>query len=960
MVAHLRRLSAGWHFASLTATLLCLLAGCSGDKDPVTSSSSKFKPAESGTEQPADATAPAKASADAAAEDEPRKANDKTGEPAAGEDAAAGSIPDSPFAAKGKSASAPAEGGATAGKYPLPQGNDTRALLRFIDELGGREPQGTSREEVLADAIAIQEARLAAGKRALAGKLDKTTRAAVVNAIMQIHELLAQMGVRDAFERIEAFNQELIDSKDPELAEIGRLQGFRLRVMKIMSSEPKDASEIADEVKQLVASEKDSVNAFVLATQVCDAINEVAESAAALRPGLVEMLTVLGSNFKENSEKQVASRAQAHLDLARAWEIDVFGKCDEAAQARDAESESKLLAAVTELLSQPNVSTFSHAQKVAYKLEAEVGNYDVAMQVYDALAKAFAGHENTKLEEAASTMAANAHKRVGLIGKPLAVEGVLIDGKPFDPKLLEGKVVLVDFWATWCGPCLREFPNIRRNYLDYRDRGFEVVGISLDNEMAMLEQFFSRMELPWTVVISQQLFDKKTIDTQKLDSHPLGEACGIDRIPFVVLIGKDGNVDSIHVRGEKLGKRLAELLGDANASSEKPTGKAAAEKPGEKQPADARPAEKTDSPKDSQEDDQGGCGAAEPAAQAAAAESEEESQVNPYSAKPGLSVTDLVKYIDKMLDKPKTIQSRPGFAEALCEACDRVLAANPPPSEADQLLAAETKFETLHKAACGGDTKADEQLAAFCEQMKGDARPKIAARVTFFALERKVLEGDKLSPEQIDALLKELSEYFAKEKLTARHLRMASSTVALINRIENGQEREKHFVSFGNAFAKSSDKELARYGKKLAKKPAAAESDLVGKEMELAGTTASGAAFDWKKYRGKIVLVDFWATWCGPCLREMPHVRELYDRLHAKGFEVVGVSLDKDADALSTFLEENQLPWETLAGDETQELAEKYGVRGIPTMMIVDKEGKILGVAHQVQALVPIIEKALP
>jgi peroxiredoxin len=92
----------------------------------------------------------------------------------------------------------------------------------------------------------------------------------------------------------------------------------------------------------------------------------------------------------------------------------------------------------------------------------------------------------------------------------------------------------------------------------------------------------------------------------------------------------------------------------------------------------------------------------------------------------------------------------------------------------------------------------------------------------------------------------------------------------------------------------------------------------------------------------------------------MPHVRELYDRLHAKGFEVVGVSLDKDAEALSTFLDENQLPWETLAGDETQELAEKYGVRGIPTMMVVDKEGKVLGVAHQVQQLVPIIEKALP
>ena len=68
--------------------------------------------------------------------------------------------------------------------------------------------------------------------------------------------------------------------------------------------------------------------------------------------------------------------------------------------------------------------------------------------------------------------------------------------------------------------------------------------------------------------------------------------------------------------------------------------------------------------------------------------------------------------------------------------------------------------------------------------------------------------------------------------------------MALINRLEDGDAREKHFAEFGKTFAASSDKELARYGKKLAKKPAATESDLVGQALELSGTTASGVKLE--------------------------------------------------------------------------------------------------------------------
>jgi thiol-disulfide isomerase/thioredoxin len=312
-----------------------------------------------------------------------------------------------------------------------------------------------------------------------------------------------------------------------------------------------------------------------------------------------------------------------------------------------------------------------------------------------------------------------------------------------------------------------------------------------------------------------------------------------------------------------------------------------------------------------------------------------------------------------MLDKPKTIQGRPGFCDAVCDASDRLMKADPPATEIQFFIAVEVKFEALHKKACTGDAEADKRLVAFTEQMKADERPRIARQVAFFQQERKVLDAVDGPAEKIPDLLKELLEYYVQEKLTARHLRMASSTVALINKLENGDDREQNFGQFGEAFTKASDRELARYGKKLAKKPAVLESDLIGKPLELAGATAKGAAFVWPAYRGKVVLVDFWATWCGPCRREMPNVRALYEKNGNRGFEVVGVSLDEDQEALAAYLDENEIPWETLAGEGTQDLADQYGVRGIPTMMLIDKEGKVVGVSHGVAPLIPLVEKLL-
>ncbi len=111
-------------------------------------------------------------------------------------------------------------------------------------------------------------------------------------------------------------------------------------------------------------------------------------------------------------------------------------------------------------------------------------------------------------------------------------------------------------------------------------------------------------------------------------------------------------------------------------------------------------------------------------------------------------------------------------------------------------------------------------------------------------------------------------------------------------------------------------------------------------------TTLKGETVSPAKYKGKVLILDFWATWCGPCVASMPELRGVYTKYHPKGLEVVGISLDEDKSALTSFIKTNKVVWPQVFDGKGWEarVPGVYGVRAIPFFLIVGKDGKIAAV----------------
>jgi thiol-disulfide isomerase/thioredoxin len=305
-------------------------------------------------------------------------------------------------------------------------------------------------------------------------------------------------------------------------------------------------------------------------------------------------------------------------------------------------------------------------------------------------------------------------------------------------------------------------------------------------------------------------------------------------------------------------------------------------------------------------------------------------------ASPGQGFEDR-QQAEQYLDKAST---------AISVAADKVLAGEATDRQAVDAL--QWKVESLRIRELLGDRDAAQRRDAFFDRMLKDPRPAVAAMVapmrlvSKLPLERWFRQTDAQRAQAVDdfvAGVKAAGPTVPQAQLLAEFCDMLSDT-------RDSGLALRAIDALGPTLAASTEPDVRQMAPVLA--GIARRINLPGHKMELEGTLMDGTKLDWAKYRGKVVLVDFWASWCGPCRREVPNVLANYRAYHDKGFEVLGVCLDDDRDAAEQYIKEAGVLWPSLFGDTPKTrgwnhpMAEKYAVNGVPRAILVDQEGRVV------------------
>lgn len=308
---------------------------------------------------------------------------------------------------------------------------------------------------------------------------------------------------------------------------------------------------------------------------------------------------------------------------------------------------------------------------------------------------------------------------------------------------------------------------------------------------------------------------------------------------------------------------------------------------------------------------------------------------------------ELIKFMQKTArklsnDPTATEKDFKQGLRTILKASEKILKANPKEVRI-RLEAIGAKVGMLKALKRYGDKTADKTLIKFLEELKTDKNKQIRELASRQLLMRRATMIPTLNNKQRAALSADAIKFINAGKLQSR-FGVGMGIAQAFERYGNKDDAASLYTKLAGILKKSDDKEISSQAAML--EGFARRVMLPGSQLKvLTGKTVDGEPFDWKKYRGKVVLVDFWATWCGPCRAELPNLLRNYEKYNKQGFEVVAISLDSKRENLVEFVKSAKIPWTNLfheGGDGRQPMADYYGVEGIPFTILVDRKGKVV------------------